>query len=96
MNHVLAQDPNDAISAAPAYAATITPSRPSARDRASKPSSAVRAGSHRSVIMSATWRDCAMAIGLLRLPSLNVAGLRGADLGVTALTVNLPVPGRRG
>ena len=32
-----------------------------------------------------------MAIGLLRLPSL-----RGAGLSVTALTVNLPAPGRRG
>ena len=30
-------------------------------------------GPVRSVIMSATWRDCAMAIGLLRLPSLSVA-----------------------
>jgi hypothetical protein len=37
-----------------------------------------------------------MAIGLLRLPSLKVASLRGADLGVTALNVNLPAPGRRG
>ena len=45
----------------------------------------------RSVIISATWRDCAIAIGLLRLPSLRVAGLI-----VTALTVNLPAPGRRG
>ena len=40
----------------------------------------------RSVIIPATWRDCAMAIGLLRLPSRSGR----------PFTRPLPAPGRRG
>ena len=38
----------------------------------------------RSVIMPATWRDCAMAIGLLRLPSLRVTEPPGGCPGLQA------------